>query len=94
MVGRSILGARASQAVAGEIETVCVVDKAIEDGISVGWIGDHLVPFVDGDLAGDDGRSSAVTFFEDFEEVVACSGVEGFKTPIVEDEQLHTTQRT
>jgi hypothetical protein len=45
-------------------------------------------------LAGDDGRSTAVTFFEDFEEVGACGGIEGFKPPIVEDEQLYATERT
>ena len=38
----------------GEIEPVRVVDDAIKDGIGVGGIADQLVPFVDGDLAGDD----------------------------------------
>jgi hypothetical protein len=37
-------GARASQAVAGEIDPVGVVDEAIEDGIGVGGIADQLVP--------------------------------------------------
>ena len=39
---------------AGEIDLVSVVDDAIEDGVGVGGIADQLVPFVDGDLAGDD----------------------------------------
>ena len=39
---------------AGEIDPVSVVDDAIEDGVGVGGIADQLVPFVDGDLAGDD----------------------------------------
>jgi hypothetical protein len=38
-----------------EIDALGVVDDAIEDGIGVGRIADRLVPFVDGDLAGDDG---------------------------------------
>jgi hypothetical protein len=80
--------------VAGEIDAMRVVDDAIEDGIRVSRIADQFVPFVDGDLACDDGRSAAVTFFEDFEEVMACSGIEGFKSPIVEDEQLYATERT
>src|SRR6476660_5514626 len=54
--GRSILGwldgARASQAMAGEIDPVCVMDDAIEDGVGIGRIADQLVPFVDGHLAG------------------------------------------
>jgi hypothetical protein len=58
--------------VAGEIDAVSVVDDAIEDGIGIGWIADEVVPFVQGDLAGDDGRSAAVAFFEDFEEIVPC----------------------
>jgi len=42
--------------VAGEIDPVRIVDDAIEDGVGVSGISDQLVPFVDGDLAGDDGR--------------------------------------
>lgn len=52
---RGFAGARASQAVAGEIDAVRVVDDTIEDGVGVGWIADEVMPFVDGDLAGDDG---------------------------------------
>ena len=59
-----------------------VVDDAVEDGIGVGRIADDLVPFVDGDLAGEDGRTAAVAFFEDFVEVAAGAGVEGVETPI------------
>ncbi len=40
---------------AGEVDPVRVVDDAIEDGVGVGGIADQLVPFVEGDLAGDDG---------------------------------------
>ena len=69
--GRSILGgpdgARASQAVAGEIDPVSIVDEAIEDGIGVSGIADQLVPFVDGYLAGDDRRSAAIAFFKNLE---------------------------
>jgi hypothetical protein len=79
--------------VAGKIDAVGVVDDAIEDGVGVGGIADDLVPFVDGDLAGDDGRSSTITFFEDFEEVMTSGGIERLETPIVEDEQLHTAER-
>ena len=70
-----------------------VVHDAIEDGVGVGWITDQIVPFIKGDLAGDDGRSAAVAFFEDLEKVVACGSVERFEPPIIEDEQLHTAER-
>jgi hypothetical protein len=36
------------------------VDEAVEDGVGVGWIADHRVPVLDGELAGDDGGAAAV----------------------------------
>ena len=77
----------------GQVDPLRVVNDAIENGVSVGGIADQLVPFVDRDLAGDDRRSPTVAFFEDFEEVVAGSSIERLKTPIIEDEQLHTAKR-
>ena len=44
-----------AHAVSGHVEAVSVVDEAIEDGVGQGRVADHLVPLVDGDLAGDDG---------------------------------------
>jgi len=41
-------GARASQAVAGEIDAVRVVDDAIENGVGIGRIAGDIVPLVDG----------------------------------------------
>jgi len=70
--------------VAGEIDAVRVMDDAIENGVGIGGITDEIVPFVDRDLAGNDGRSAAVTFFEDLEEIVARGGIEWFEAPIVE----------
>ena len=78
---------------AGEIDAVGVVDDAIEDDIGVGGIADQIMPFVHGDLAGDDGRSPAVAFFEDFEEIVTSGGIERFEAPVVEDEQLDAAER-
>src|SRR6266567_1922023 len=77
---------------AGEIDAVRVVDDAIEDGVGVSGIADQLVPLIDGDLAGDDGRAAAVALLEDFEEVMASGGVERIETPIVEDEQLDAAE--
>jgi hypothetical protein len=34
-----------------------VVDEAVEDGVGERWIADHVVPVIDGHLAGDDGGS-------------------------------------
>ena len=78
---------------AGEIDPVRVVDDAIEDGVCVGGIADQLVPFVNGDLAGDDRRSAAIALFENLEEIVTRSGIERLEAPVVEDEQLHVAER-
>jgi hypothetical protein len=67
---------------------VSVVDETVEDGVGVGRVADHGVPFVDRDLAGEDGRAAAIAFLEDLVEIVAGAGVERFETPIIEDQQL------
>ena len=70
------LHARAT-AVAGEIDAMCVVDDTIQDRVVIRRIGNHVMPFVRGDLASEIvGR-----LFEEFEEVVARGGIEGYETP-------------
>ena len=78
---------------AGEIDPVRIVDDAVENSVGVGGIADQLMPFIDGDLAGDDCRSAAVALFENLEEIVTRGGVERLKTPVVEDEQLYAAER-
>ena len=46
------------------------------------------MPFVDRDLAGEDGRAASVAFLEDLVEVTPGTGVERFEAPIVENEEL------
>ena len=46
------------------------------------------MPFVDRDLAGEDGRAAPIAFLEDFVEVTTGAGVEQFEALIVEDEEL------
>src|SRR5437868_12150607 len=69
-----------------------IVNEAVQNGVGVGRIGDNFMPFVDRDLAGQDGRSSAVALFEDFVEIAAGAAVERFETPIVEDEELSAVE--
>ena len=76
--------ASATRAVAGEIDAVGVVDEAVEDRIGIGRVADHGMPFVDRDLAGDDGGAAPVAFLEDLVKIVAAAGIERFETPIVE----------
>ena len=65
-----------------------VVNEAVEDGVGISRVSDKGVPFVDGDLAGEDGRAAAITFLEDFVEITPGAGVERFEAPIVENEEL------
>jgi hypothetical protein len=65
-----------------------VVNEAVEDGVGISRVADEGVPFVDRDLAGEDGRAAPITFLEDLVEVTTGTGVEWFEAPIVEDEEL------
>jgi hypothetical protein len=78
--------APSTQAVAAEIDAVGVVDETVENGVGIGRVPDHGMPFVDRDLAGEDGRATAVAFLEDLVEIVMGAGVERLQAPIVEDQ--------
>jgi hypothetical protein len=69
----------ATQTVAGQIDAVSVVDETVEDGVGISRVADDGMPFVDRDLAGEDGRATAVAFLEDLVEVVTGTGVERFE---------------
>jgi hypothetical protein len=58
-------GAPASQAVASEIDAVGVVNEPVKDGVGVSRVANEGVPFVDRDLAGEDGRAAPIAFLED-----------------------------
>ena len=81
-------GAPAPQAVAVEFDAMGVVNQPIEDGVGISRVADEGVPFVDRNLAGEDGRATSVAFLEDFVKVTTGTGVERFEAPIVEDEEL------
>ena len=65
-----------------------IVDEAVQDGVGVSGVPNNLVPGGQGKLGGDDRRSAAVSLLEDFEQVMAGAGVEGFEAEVVEDEQI------
>jgi hypothetical protein len=64
------------------------VDQAVEDGVSVGGVTDQSMPVGYGDLAGDEGGLAAVAGLEDFEQVMPGPGVQRFKPPVIEDQQV------
>ena len=48
----------------------------------------HIVLAIDGNLAGDDEGALVVAVLDDFEEIAGLIGRQGFRPPIVEDEQF------
>jgi hypothetical protein len=61
-----------------------VVDEAVKNGVGIGRVAGDGRPFVDRDLAGQDGRAATVAFLEDLIKVVARTAVERFEAPVVE----------
>ena len=82
------LAASFAQDLSFQGQAVGVVDQAVEDGIGDGRVADDLVPVLDGQLAGDDGRAAIMAIVHDFQQVAALLGGEGGKAPIVEDQEL------
>jgi hypothetical protein len=69
-----------------------VVHEAVKYCVCVSWVGDYFVPRVDGKLACDDGRSAAVTFFEDFKKILASCRIERLEPPIVQDQDVNAPE--
>ena len=63
-----------------------VVDEAIEHGVGVSRISNQHVPCVHGELAGDEGGTSAVAILQDLQEIVAGAGIERGEAPVIEDQ--------
>ena len=71
-----------------------VVNEAVEDSVGVCGVADKGVPFVDGDLTGENGRTAPIAFLEDLVKVTTGTGVQRFEAPIVEDEELDAGETT
>ena len=82
-----------AQTFAGEIDPVGVVDHAVENRVGERRDADHIVPAVDGNLAGDDERALVVAVLDDFEKIARLIGRQRFRPPIVEDEQFGPSDR-
>lgn len=64
------------------------MDEPIQDGIAKRGVADELVPVVDGDLAGDEGRAATAAIFDDLEEIAALAIAERSQAPIIEDQEV------
>jgi hypothetical protein len=52
----------------GELDPVGVMDDSVEDGLGERREANHIVPAIDGNLAGDDEGAFVVSVLDDFEE--------------------------
>ncbi len=77
-----------AHALAGEFDSVGIVNDAIEDSVGERWIADDVVPAIDRHLAGAKDRTGIVAVLDDFEQVAGLVGGELFRPPIVEDEEF------
>ena len=71
-----------------------VVNEAVEDSVGVCGVADKGVPFVHGDLTGENGRTAPIAFLEDLVKVTTGTGVQRFEAPIVADEELDAGETT
>ena len=65
-----------------------MMHQPVEDGVPKRGVADHLVPVIDGQLAGHEGGAAADAVFHQFEEVAAFAVTERREAPVVEDEEV------
>ena len=65
-----------------------VVDEAVQDGVSQGGISNGFMPVLNRELARDDGRTTAVAIFEDFQQIASLRWGEDGQTPVIEDQHV------
>ena len=73
-----------AHAVAVQDEAMGVVDEPIEDGVGDGRVGDRLVPVIDRQLAGHDGRAAIVPVIDDLQQIATLILRQGREPPVVE----------
>lgn len=64
-------GRALSHAFPNEGQPMGVVDEPVQDGVGQGRVPDGLVPMLDRELTGDDGRASAMSVLEDLKQVAS-----------------------
>ena len=97
--GRSCSGALGGDRLAPhrrafQLDPVRAVNDAVEDRVTERGIGDHLVPFADGNLAGDQQRPAVVSVVDDLEQIAALLGIERLRPPIVDDQEPDAFERS
>ena len=84
-----IAGVLFSHAFSGELKAVSIVNEAVQDRVAEGGVPYDVVPVFHRDLAGDDGRGTAMAIIEDLEKVAPLGRIENRQAPIIKDEELN-----
>ena len=66
-----------------------VVDEAVEDGVSQGWVRDDGVPLVDGELRGHDGGVGLTAIIDHRQQVPRLGRCQGCEPPVVQHEKVN-----
>ena len=64
------------------------VNEPVADRVGERGLTDHVVPGLDGELTGDEGRRAFGAILEDLEQIVALGRGERRQAPVVDHEQL------
>lgn len=67
---------------------MCVVHEAVEDGVGEGGVSEDVVPVIERELAGDDGRALGVPVVEDLEAIGSFTVTQGGESEVIEYEEL------
>ena len=96
--GRSCSGALggdklSAQGRAFQFDPMGAMNDAVEDRVTERGVGDHLVPFTDRDLAGDQQRPAVVAVVNDLEQIAALLGIKRLRPPIIDDQEPDAFER-
>ena len=79
-----------AESFATELNSVGVVNDAVEDGVGEGRIADDIVPLWDGNLTGDQEGMYVVAILNDFEQIAALFCSQDLGSKIVQYENVNT----
>src|SRR2546427_11624875 len=71
-----------------ELDDMGGVNEPVADRVGERGLTDHVVPGLDGELTGDEGRRAFGAILEDLEQIVALGRGERHQAPVVDHEQL------
>src|SRR6202522_3247363 len=86
------IGTWLAQALACKLDSVGVVNEAVEDGVGERGNADQVVPAVDGNLTGDDERFPVIAILDDFKQITRLVGRKRLRSPIIEYEQFDANE--